>query len=102
MSHCQGHGPLRAHRRATVAQIDEKLNTGHDRKVSEHTAHKSLLRMGLHSQKTAMMTPVHHRKCLQSAHECENWTMEEWKKVAWLNHILDQVDGPHTVHNFPG
>lgn len=33
----------RSHRRATVAQIADKVNTGLDRKVSEHTMHYSRL-----------------------------------------------------------
>ena len=30
-----------------------------------------------------MMTPVHRRKRLQWARERRNWTLEQWKKVAW-------------------
>ena len=37
---------VQSHRRATVAQIAEKVNAGYDRQVSEHTVHCSLLRMG--------------------------------------------------------
>lgn len=58
MNQHQGHGPSRlidvlkerrlgrvdqSYRRATVAQIAEKRNAGHDRKVSELTVHCSLL-----------------------------------------------------------
>ena len=42
---------VRSNRRATVAQIAEKVNAGSDRKVSEHTVHRSLLRMGLRSRR---------------------------------------------------
>ncbi|XP_072512438.1 putative high mobility group protein B1-like 1 [Salminus brasiliensis] len=38
---------VQSHKEATVAEIAEKMNAGHDRKVSEHTVHRSLLRMGL-------------------------------------------------------
>jgi hypothetical protein len=37
--------------RATVAQIAEKLNVAHDRKVSDHTVHRSLRCMGLRSSR---------------------------------------------------
>ncbi|ROL55025.1 hypothetical protein DPX16_20286 [Anabarilius grahami] len=37
---------VRSNRRATVAQIVQEVNAGSDRKVSEYTVHRSLLRMG--------------------------------------------------------
>lgn len=40
---------VRSHRRGAVAQIAEKCNAGHDRKVLDRTLHHSLLYMGLHS-----------------------------------------------------
>ena len=52
-----------------------------------------------------MMTPVHRRKRLQWAHECRNWTLEQWKKVAWSDEsrfLLDHVDGRVRVHRLPG
>ncbi|KPP69749.1 hypothetical protein Z043_111475 [Scleropages formosus] len=51
---------VRSHRRATIALIAENLNAGHDRKVSEHTLHHSLLHMGLCSRRPVrvpMLTP---------------------------------------------
>ncbi len=60
MKRCQGHGRprltdecgeqkldrlLQSNRRATIAQIAEKRNAGHDRKVSECTVHRSMLRI---------------------------------------------------------
>ncbi|MCI4380731.1 hypothetical protein PGIGA_G00243310 [Pangasianodon gigas] len=54
--------------------------------VQEHTVHRSLLRMGLCSCRPVrlpMLTHVHRRKHLQWACEHQNWTMEQWKKVAW-------------------
>ncbi|ROK23398.1 hypothetical protein DPX16_16442, partial [Anabarilius grahami] len=53
---------VRSNRRATVAQIAQEVNAGSDRKVSEYTVHRSLLRMGLHSHRPVtvpMLTPVH-------------------------------------------
>lgn len=99
---------VRSNRRATVAQIAEKVNAGSDRKVSEHTVHHSLLRMGLRSRRPVrvpMMTPVHCRKRLQWAREHQNWTTEQWKKVAWSDEsrfLLHHVDGRVRVRRLPG
>ncbi|ROL53338.1 hypothetical protein DPX16_20448 [Anabarilius grahami] len=60
---------VRSNRRATVAQVAQEVNAGSDRKVSEYTV--------------PMLTPVHRRKCQQWAREHQNWTTEQWKKVAW-------------------
>ena len=77
---------VRSNRRATVAQIAQEVNAGSDRKVSEYTVHHSLLRMGLHSRRPVrvpMLTPVHRQKHQLWAREHQNWTTEQWKKVAW-------------------
>ncbi len=50
-----------------------------------------------------MLTIVHSQKFLQSRHECQNWTVEQWKKVACSDEscfLSDQVDA--CVHNLPG
>ncbi|KAK3575380.1 hypothetical protein QTP86_025787, partial [Hemibagrus guttatus] len=92
------HIPQMSYRRATVAQIAEEVNAGSGRKVSEYTVHHSLLHMGLHScrpVRVPMLTPVHHRKCQQWALEHQNWTTEQWKKVAWSvesGFLLHHVD----------
>ncbi|ROI79367.1 hypothetical protein DPX16_7255 [Anabarilius grahami] len=54
--------------------------------------------MGLHScrpVRVPMLTPVHRRKSQQWAREHQNWTMEQWKKVAWS-------DGRERVCCLPG
>ena len=99
---------VRSNRRATVAQIAQEVNAGSDRKVSEYTVHHSFLHMGLHScrpVRVPMLTPVHHRKCQQWAHEHQNWTTEQWKKVAWSDEshfLLHHVDGRVRVRLLPG
>ena len=99
---------VRSNRRATVAQIAEEVNAGSDRKVSEYTVHHSLLCMGLHScrpVRVSMLTPVHRRKHQQWAREHQNWTTEQWKKVAWSDEsrfLLHHVDGQVCVHHLPG
>ncbi|ROL51094.1 Transposable element Tc1 transposase [Anabarilius grahami] len=92
-----------ATRRATVAQIAQEVNAGSDRKVSEYTVHRSLLRIGLHSHRPVrvpMLTPVHRRKRQQWAREHPNWTTEQWKKVAWSDEsrfLLHHLDGRSTT-----
>ena len=66
--------------------------------MSQSTVHRTLLCMGLRSHRPVrmpMMTPVHRRKHLQWARERRNWTLEQWKKVAWSDEsrfLLDHVD----------
>ncbi|KAK3536143.1 hypothetical protein QTP70_031330 [Hemibagrus guttatus] len=108
----QGHGRPRQrwqrNRRATVAQTAEEVNAGSDRKVSEYTMHHSLLHMGPHSRRPVrvpVLTPVHHRKRQQWAREHQNWTTEQWKKVAWSDEsrfLLHHVDGWVRVRGLPG
>ncbi|KAK3518727.1 hypothetical protein QTP70_009665 [Hemibagrus guttatus] len=98
---------VQVHRRATVAHIAEKVNAGSDRKVSEYTVHRSLLRMGLRRRRQVRvpkLTPVHRQKRLQWAREHQNWTLEQWKKVAWSNvscFLLHHTDGRVRVHRLP-
>ena len=51
------------------------------------------------------MTPAHHLKRLQWARERRNWTLEQWKKVAWSDEsrfLLDHVDGHVRACRLPG
>ncbi|MBN3306880.1 MYH16 protein, partial [Amia calva] len=48
---------VRSNRRATVAQIAEKVNAGSDRKMSEHTVHCSLLTLTLKKDDVQQMNP---------------------------------------------
>ena len=90
-----------------MAQVTENFNGGHGRNVSQSTVHRTLLRMWLHSRRLVrvpMMTPVHCRKCLQWACECWNWTVEQWKKVAWSDEsrfLFDHMDGRVRVQCAP-
>lgn len=59
---------VQIHRRATVAKIAEEVNTGYDRKVTEHTLNCSLQYMELYSDSLVrlhMLDPVAHQKNLQ-------------------------------------
>ena len=86
----------------------ENFNGGHGRNVSQSTVHRTLLRMGLRScrpVRVPIMTTVHRQKRLQWARGRRNWTLEQWKKVAWSDEsrfLLDHVDGHVPVHHLPG
>lgn len=87
---------VKTHSKATVAQVAEKLNAGSDKKVSEYTVHRSLLRMGLRRRSGALQAAVQQQKRLQWALEHLNWSAEQWKKVAWSGEsrfLLYQADG---------
>lgn len=104
-------------RAATVAQIAEKVNAVSDRKISEYTVHRSLLRMGLRRKKVSsasllanvqvsasMGTDAHRQRRLDWALEYQNWTMEQWKSVAWSSasrFVLHKVDGSVSMRRLP-
>lgn len=49
---------------------------------------KDLFYMGLHSHRpvrVSMLNCILHRKWQQWAHQHQNWTTEQWKKVAWFD-----------------
>ena len=64
--------------------------------------------MGLHScrpVRVPLLTSVHRRKCQQLAHEHQNCTMVQWKKVAWSDEscfLLHHVNGWVCVHRLLG
>ncbi|KAJ8276573.1 hypothetical protein COCON_G00083250, partial [Conger conger] len=99
---------VRTDRKATVAQIAENFNHCYGANVSEHTVHRTLLRMGLRSCRPVavpVLTPVHRRKRLEWARERQNWTLEQWKKVVWSDEsrfLLHHVDGQVRVRSLPG
>ena len=76
--------------------------------MRQHTVHRTLLRMvpcSCRPARVPMLTPVHCRKHLQKACELQNWTLEQWKKVAWSEEsrfLLQYMDGQVRVHRLPG
>ncbi|GBM01958.1 hypothetical protein AVEN_269564-1 [Araneus ventricosus] len=85
----------------TVAQLTAQHNAGPSASVSEHTAQRTLLDMGQCSRRPTrvpLLTKRHRQLRLQWAREHRDWTMDEWKRVAWLkesqfliHHIDDRV-----------
>lgn len=92
--------------RATVAQITEHFNMGDGVNVSQYTVHRTLLCMGLRSRSPVRMPILGptNRKRLQWAREHQNWTVEQWKRVAWSSEscfILELGDDRAGVRRIP-
>jgi len=85
--------PHRHHRHSvhSVLETDHMITSGLHNQITK-------LRMGLHrcrQVRVPMMTPVHRRKSQQWTREHQNWTTEQWKKVAWSDEsrfLLHHVD----------
>ncbi|GBN96360.1 hypothetical protein AVEN_44547-1 [Araneus ventricosus] len=77
---------VKQNRRQTVAQLTAQYNAGPSASVSEHTVQRTLLNMGLCNRRPThvfLLTKRHRQLHLQWAREHRNWTMDEWKRVAW-------------------
>ncbi|KFM68457.1 hypothetical protein X975_11860, partial [Stegodyphus mimosarum] len=75
-------------RRTTTAEITSSHSSGDPNSVSQHTVQRTLLHMGQcirRPKHVPALTVFHHQLHLQWAKEHWNWTLEEWKKVAWSN-----------------
>ncbi|GBM72218.1 hypothetical protein AVEN_244006-1 [Araneus ventricosus] len=72
-------------RQTTVAQLTAQYNAGPSESVSEHTVQRTLLDMGLCSRRPTrvpLLTKRHRQLRLQWAREHQDWTMDEWQRVA--------------------
>ncbi|GBN32159.1 hypothetical protein AVEN_136397-1 [Araneus ventricosus] len=75
---------------------------------SEHTVQRTLLDMGLcsrHPTRVPLLTKRHRQLRLQWAREHRDWTMDEWKRVAWSDEsrfLIYHVDGHVRVRRLPG
>ncbi len=68
MSEVRGECAVRDDKKATVTQITTRYKQGMQNTISEHTTHRTLKQMGYSSRR-----PEAH----------QNWTIEDWKNVAW-------------------
>lgn len=64
---------VRSKDRTTVAETTDQVNAGSDRKVSEYTV------CGVWTSHGAQADPSPPRW----AREYQNWTSEQWRKLAW-------------------
>ncbi|GBM36947.1 hypothetical protein AVEN_231487-1 [Araneus ventricosus] len=99
---------VKQNRRQTVAQLTAQYNAGPSASVSEHTIQRTLLDMGLCSRlptRVPLLTKRHRQLRLQWAREHRDWTMDEWKRVAWLDEsrfLIHHVDDLVRVRRLPG
>ncbi|GBO34571.1 Transposable element Tc1 transposase, partial [Araneus ventricosus] len=99
---------VKQNRRQTVAQLTARYSAGPSASVSEHTVQRPLLDMGLCSRRPTrvpLLTKHHRQLRLQWAREHRDWTMGEWRRVAWSDgsrFLIHHVDGRVRVRRLPG
>ncbi len=86
-------------RKATVTQITPCYNQGMQNTISECTTRRTLKQMG-YSSRTPHRVPLqsakNRKRRLQFAQVHQNWTIEDWKTVAWSDEsrfLLRHSDG---------
>ncbi len=86
-------------RKATVTQITTRYNQGMQNNISEHTTHRTLKQMGYSSRiphRVLLLSAKNRKRRLQFTQAHQNWTIEDWKNVAWSDEsrfLLRHSDG---------
>ena len=90
---------VRADRKATVTQITTRYNQGRQKSISERTVRRTLRQMGYSSRRprrVPLLSAKNRKLRLQFAQAHRNWTIEDWKNVAWSDEsrfLLRHSDG---------
>ncbi len=86
--------------KATVTQITIRYNQGMQNTIiSERTTHRTLKQMGYSSRRphrVPLLSAKNRKRRLQFAQTHQNWTIEDWKNVAWSDEsrfLLQHSDG---------
>ncbi len=77
---------VRDDRKATVTQITTRYNQGMQKIISERTTRRTLKQMGYSSKIPhwmPLLSATNRKRRLQFTQAHQNWTIEEWKNVAW-------------------
>ncbi len=77
---------VRDDRKATVTQITTRYNQGMQNTISEHTTRRTLKQMGYSSRRphrVPLLSAKNRKRRLQFTQDPQNWTIEDWKNVAW-------------------
>ncbi len=77
---------VRDDRKETVTQITTRYNQSMQNTISERTTRRTLKQMGSSSRKPprVLLLSAKNRKWrLQFTQAHQNWTIEDWKNVAW-------------------
>ncbi len=73
-------------RKATLTQISIRYNQGMQNTISERTTRRTLKQMGYSSRRphrVPLLSAKNSKRRLQFAQAHQNWTIEDWKNVAW-------------------
>ncbi len=90
---------VRDDRKATVTQITTRYNQGMQNTISENTTRRTLKQMGYSSRRThrvPLLSAKNSKRRLQFAQAHQNWTIEDWKNIAWSDEsrfLLQHSDG---------
>ncbi len=77
---------VRDDRKETVTQITTCYNQGMQNIISEHTTHRTLKQMDYSSRRphrVPLMSAKNRKQRIQFTQDHQNWTIEDWKNVAW-------------------
>ncbi len=77
---------VRDDRKATVTQITTRYNQCMQNTISEHTTRRTLKQMGYSSRRPhlePLLSAKNRKQRLQFTQAHRNWTIEDWKNVAW-------------------
>ncbi len=77
---------VRDDRKATVTQITTRYNQGMQKTISERTTHRTLKQMGSSSRRphrVPLLSAKNRTRRLQFTQAHQNWTIEDWKNIAW-------------------
>ncbi len=86
---------VRDDRKATVSQITTRYNQGMQNSISEHTTFQTLKQMGYSSRRphrVPLLSAKNRKRRLQFTQAHQNWTIEDWKNVAWSRFLLQHSD----------
>ncbi len=99
MSKLRGGWLVRDDRKATVTQITTRYNQGMQNTISERTTHRTLKQMNYSSRRphrVPLLSAKNRKRRLQFTQVHQNWTIEDWKNVAWSDEswfLLRHLDG---------
>jgi len=77
---------VRDDRKATLTQITTRYNQCMKNTISERTTHWTLKQMGSSSRRphrVPLLSAKNRTRRLQFTQDQQNWTIEDWKNVAW-------------------
>ncbi len=77
---------VRDDRKATVTEITTRYNQCMQNTISERTTRRTLKQMGYSSRRphrVPLLSAKNRKRRLQFTQAHQNWTIEDWKNVAW-------------------